>query len=426
MSKLNKMRLCYGACQMVGAASALLTIQDAVVIFNSPRWCALTAERELNIARRDYEQRLYCTEASQESIVFGIESSLHDTLEEIFQERSPKLVGVISSCSMSLIGDDVSGICKKYNAHPCFVAIDSGGLKGGFSAGFAAALVELLKNVDNQVQPLVPGYVNLWGLSTSYPHAFGDAAELKRILELAGIKVNMLVGIDEIPYNEASKILAASLNVIMDPELGLPAAKFLEERFHIPYLVTSIPYGFAGTRRWLQSIAEAIGCKPELGAIDAEIESMKVNLQEYCSWIEHNILDYSLQQVVCSLTEARSKSLIKAFKESNLDMLRYEQALVKNIEAHNNDNNVVLDYEYFSDLTGIIPLHEGKLRLLLASDRERSLLGKYAQTIFLNLDMPAQRLHSAWTALMGIRGWENLISSMAEQIITLKSISRGM
>ena len=123
---------------MVGAASALLCIKDSVVIFNSPRWCALTAERELCIANKTFENRLYCTEARQDTLVFGIEEALRDTLSEVLNMHVPSLVSIITSCSMSLIGDDIKGIAKRFDAGLEFITMDAGGLTGGFASGFSA------------------------------------------------------------------------------------------------------------------------------------------------------------------------------------------------------------------------------------------------------------------------------------------------
>ena len=177
MSNLNNMRLCSGSCQMVGAAAALLCIKDSVVIFNSPRWCALTAERELCIANKTFEDRLYCTEARQDTLVFGIEEALRDTLNEVLNMHVPSLVSIITSCSMSLIGDDIKGIAKRFDAGLEFITMDAGGLTGGFASGFSKVLTQIasmvrgnsIKKNDKHIK------VNIIGLSTAYPHWEGDS-----------------------------------------------------------------------------------------------------------------------------------------------------------------------------------------------------------------------------------------------------------
>ena len=70
MNRLGNMRPCTGYCQMIGAAAALLSIKGIQVIFNSPRWCAVIGERELMNAVKDYQERLFCSEARQKDILY--------------------------------------------------------------------------------------------------------------------------------------------------------------------------------------------------------------------------------------------------------------------------------------------------------------------------------------------------------------------
>ena len=84
----------------------------------------------------------------------------------------------------------------------------------------------------------------------------------------------------------------------------------------------------------------------------------------------------------------------------------------------NND----IKFVKWQDVSQIPHLLANELRILLASDRERILLSSYDKTIYINMDSPSQRFHCVWTPLMGIKGWQTLISSICEQIITLEYI----
>ena len=84
---------------MIGAAAALLSIKGIQVIFNSPRWCAVIGERELMNAVKDYQERLFCSEARQKDILYGIEESLSASIVEAIANRMPKLLAILTSCS---------------------------------------------------------------------------------------------------------------------------------------------------------------------------------------------------------------------------------------------------------------------------------------------------------------------------------------
>lgn len=415
MNNLDDMHICYGSCQMIGAASAFLSVKNAAVIFNSPRWCALTAERELKLPRLHYEKRLYCTEVKEDTLVYGVESSLNDTLDEVFAEFEPELIAVVTSCSMSLIGDDVKAICQRYGNLTDVIALDAGGLTGGFASGYAKAQLELLKltnfpETSAQKQLLV----NILGASTAYPSWQGDIAELKRLLQLYDIKVNLVFGVDSVSFKELNKIGEASLNIVVDADLGLAAAKWLKENRQMDYVVAGWPYGFKQTYCWLQSVAEALHMEIDLGCLQEEMASLSESMADYCSWIEHNMDDCYLQQLVLSLPGERAQNIIKALEQSHLGLLYCQQIFVK--------DTVMNNYQTWHDVSQISDLPAKGMRLLLASERERFLVGGYARTLYLNMDMPAPQFYDLWKPYVGIRGWQNFVAAICEQFITLKSI----
>ena len=407
---------------MVGAASSLLCIKDSAIIFNSPRWCALTAERELCNVCKAFEERLYCTEARQDTLVFGIEEALNCTLKEVYERGIPSLISVITSCSMSLIGDDIKGIATRFDKNVKFITMDAGGLTGSFANGFSRGLVQIVSmipidNIDFQNDTVS---VNILGLSTAYPHWEGDVYELKRLLSLIGIRVNIVLGIDALSLDELIKIRAASMNIVVDRELGLEAANLLKERHDMPFIVALCPYGFTGSIKWLQQVADALNMNFDKDMIKNEILGVEEKIAEYCSWIQHNLPGFCLKQFVSSLPHDRLKCLIEAFYESSVDLLKFQEAFVKVSMDDCCCSNFKL--KYWQDVSQIPTLLANEKRILLASDRERILLSEYDRTIYVNIDSPAQRMHCTWTPFVGLKGWQNLVSNICEQIITLEHI----
>jgi nitrogenase molybdenum-iron protein alpha/beta subunit len=87
-----------------------------------------------------------------------------------------------------------------------------------------------------------------------------DLREVRRLLSLAGISV-----ISALPAGASletmRKMGAAALNVVICETSGLEAARYLEERFGTPYLVTDFPIGPDESRAWLQGVARAMSIK---------------------------------------------------------------------------------------------------------------------------------------------------------------------
>ena len=195
---------CHSRCFMLGAATCVLSVARSAVLINGPHWCASIAESELKTQYQRMEERIFCSEAGEPELLFGTADGVVAALREIADEQDTELLGVINSCAISLIGEDLQGICRSSGLRCPVVAVDGGGLRGEFAEGYGTAWVALLKELQwrheltaksistGGAQPTVR--VNLWAAPFLYPGAPGDAAEIERLLALIGVQVNLCLG----------------------------------------------------------------------------------------------------------------------------------------------------------------------------------------------------------------------------------------
>ena len=119
--------------------------------------------------------------------------------------------------------------------------------------------------------------VNLLGLSPTYFRGEEDIKEIRRILETAGYHINAIPGGGS-AWDEIMELPQADLNLVFRDELALKAARELETEFGTPYLSVGMPYGIAGTLRWLDTINAALPAK-NTEAIRQEAEAVNARLQ---------------------------------------------------------------------------------------------------------------------------------------------------
>jgi nitrogenase molybdenum-iron protein alpha/beta subunit len=263
-------------CALAGAAAFFAGIPDAAVVVNGPLWCYFYAMRHLEDSLPLLSQRMHCTQLDNESIVFGSEEYLRETLQPYVQEP-PALLCIESNCSASLIGDDTAGIARDMGIHCPVVVFDSGGLTGGFAEGYVKASLAVLDTLSLQPNPHPePQWVNLLGLTTGYYNGVNDRRELVRLLQLAGYTVNTCPG-DGTFAGMLSDIPRAALNIVVHEELGLAMAQALKDRLGMPFIVPGIPYGTAGTKRWFEAI-QAVLPAPSMPAALSEIERVRNGL----------------------------------------------------------------------------------------------------------------------------------------------------
>lgn len=246
------------SCALTGAAAFFAGISGAEIVANGPLWCYYYAVRFIEKSDPLIEKRFWGTQPDNNSVVFGTEECLTETLDNLKAQTKPTILLIENSCSVSLIGDDIAGIAAKTDL-PCpVVCLDSGGMLGGFSAGYSAAALKFYESFPLAERAVVQkGRVNLLGACTSYFNGVNDLREIKRLLQMSGYTVGACPGAGS-SLAEICNLTAGELNLVIHEELGLAQARYLKENYGIPYLSVGMPYGVQGTLRWLEAVNAVI------------------------------------------------------------------------------------------------------------------------------------------------------------------------
>lgn len=302
-------------CALSGAAAFVAGIPGAEVLVNGPLWCYFYALRTLEHAKYDMGERFHNCQPDNNAIVYGTEKFLTATLQRLLDSGSkPSLLLVESSCSLSLIGDDLAGIVRKMNLPYPFVTMDCGGLVGGFAEGYTKAALAVLEKFAKENVTAQENKVNLLGLTDFYYNGVADRKEIIRLLTKAGYAINAVPGSGS-SLEEIADIGAVQLNIVCNEELGLKIAQYLEKRYGTPYIVAGLPYGIKGTQKWLERIAEVMPCE-NLQAVLAEGNQQRERLtaleNDYRGvwgsiWFEKVVLAASGTQALCMAQAMRDE-----------------------------------------------------------------------------------------------------------------------
>lgn len=210
-----------------------------------------------------------CTGTSPSSLVYGTEKDILQGLSRIRSQGTAERVFLESNCSTGLIGDDVKGIAEEFGGPWPVYTMDSGGLKGSFEKGFARAFLRVVEEMKEE--STIPASVNVLGLSEVYLKGREEGNEIRRILKGCGIRVISTPGCES-SWHEIMEAPKASFNLVVRDELGLPAAKEMEKRFHIPYASVGLPYGFEGSRKWTEKVISLLSFGKAEPFLDQEKE----------------------------------------------------------------------------------------------------------------------------------------------------------
>lgn len=263
-------------CALTGAAAFAAGVPGSQLLANGPLWCYFYALRYLEHVDYHIAQRFHGSQPDNNAVVYGSERYVAEAVERLRSIGSkPSVLFIESSCSLSLIGDDLNGIANKLQLPFPVITMDCGGMLGGFAAGYTKACRSFLERFADAVGCSQSMTVNVLGLTDFYYNGRADGEEICRLLEKAGYRLNLLPGFGS-PVEAYKNAGNASLNIIINEELGLETAKYLQQRYGTPYLCAGVPYGVAGTMEWLKAIAEVLP-GADLNGLQQEAEAM----QEY-------------------------------------------------------------------------------------------------------------------------------------------------
>lgn len=409
--KLKRWQPCQGYCQMTGAASAFLSVAGSKVVMNCPRWCAVLAERELANAVKEYEQRLFCSEVLEPDLLYGVSEKLKQAIAEACAAPQNSLLAVLTSCSLSLIGDDIKGVCKNLQPGCQIIAVDAGGLSGEYWNGWSRAVIELLECSSLQPAAPEPSSVNLIGSSTCYPNWEGDMLELKRMLKSVGVKVNLCLLDNGTAWEDLKKTGKAELNVVINEELGLPVAEWLREKLQQKYIITDTPYGFSQSIEWLRKITAALDLDCNADYLLTEIKIFQDSIFDTFAALRDYDNNWQLKRMVISAGSSCARSLAQAAAH---DLPLSEQCFVRiNNSCKNAGEGNYYKWQYADDLP---QLGIDEYQIFCGTDRERIEIGDIEKTIYFNLAMPAARLHINRETCAGINGWACFMQSIFSQL----------
>ena len=307
-------------CALTGASAFFDAIPGSFMLINGPLWCYFYAMKYVEDYDASALRRFHCTQPEGNALVYGTEKDLLAGLDFVKENFTPERIFILNNCSVSLVGDDIAGIAAKAEL-PCPVyATDCGGIAGDFAEGYEIALLRVIEEVkeyakaktdlpfekaklqdsnkgsaavseiksetdaeakarisnDYDISSARPS-VNLLGLSPTYFRGEEDIKEIRRILETAGYRINAVPGGGS-GWDEIMQLPQADLNLVLRDELALKAAKELKTAFGTPYLSTGMPYGIAGTLRWLEAIHTVLPTK-DLEAVRQEADTVNARLQ---------------------------------------------------------------------------------------------------------------------------------------------------
>lgn len=210
---------------------------------------------------------LFTTHISEDDIVMGDVSRLENAILEVDRAYHPKIIFVVASAVIAVIGSDIAGVCRymQERVQARLISFEEGGFRGDYTYGLRSVYRMLAREVVKPMPRREKTY-NILGASAGSYRIKSDVWEIQNLMrEAFGWECAYAMGM-EARVEEIENAGGGALNLVIRRE-ALEAAQSLSETCGIPYCYAT-PYGYMGTLNWLSLIAGIIGQEIDPGLVN--------------------------------------------------------------------------------------------------------------------------------------------------------------
>ncbi|MBP2316504.1 nitrogenase component 1 [Azospirillum soli] len=249
-------------CAIFGIAQVVGEIRGGTVLVHGPKGCAFPAFEATHLS----QVRFNYSEMCEKTVIFGGETLLREKLWETYHDNDTLLMGVISTCSSEIIGDDIEGVIASAGLPVPVLKFEGAGFKRTHRQAIDNAMAVLLKRFL-RAREGSDGSINLLCHVGAHSRWKDDCVELAALLRRFGRPVRPLFLDNDL--SDLAAAAAADLTVLASPDVGDEAARVLKRKAKIPYIAPPPPIGLERTADWLMAVAGALGDPLSRDEVDA-------------------------------------------------------------------------------------------------------------------------------------------------------------
>ncbi|MDS0527403.1 nitrogenase component 1 [Clostridium sp. SHJSY1] len=264
----------------MGALWTLSTIKNATLIEFGSMGHMLYGKTFLERIGVHDGCKLYSTHIDESDIALGGTERLKQAIDEIIINDNPEVIFILPSTVPEMIGTDLKALCEDmqndYIETP-IIPVGFGGFDVEKHKGVEQTLKLLVKELPEECSLTANKTFNIIGSCADIYRFKSDADEIVRILKGAFGIDPVCIMTSDTSVGEIKKMASAHINLVIRRE-GIEAAKYLEKRFGTEF-IHERPYGFSGTKAWLEKISEILNLKIDEDFMEKEFKGFDHTLK---------------------------------------------------------------------------------------------------------------------------------------------------
>jgi light-independent protochlorophyllide reductase subunit B len=254
----------------IGAMRIATAMRGLHYVLHSPQGDTYADLLFTMIERRDRRPPVTYTTFQARDLGGDTAELFKTAVREAYERFRPQAMIVGASCTAELIQDDPGGLASALNLPVPVVALELPAYQRKENWGAAETFYQLVRALCGPSVP-APGTkrerpegqrarCNVLG-----PTALGfrhrdDLREVTDLLARIGVDINVVAPLNATPA-DLQRLGDADFNVVLYPEVAMPAAQWLLRSFGQP-VVKTVPIGVGATREFVQEVAALAGTDP--------------------------------------------------------------------------------------------------------------------------------------------------------------------
>lgn len=242
---------------------------------------------------------LYTTYIDETDIAMGDTARLDETIAQVVRSDRPEVIFLQPSAVPEVIGMDMIAAANELRdsfPETQIVAIGHASFAISQHKGVENALSVVVKSLARDVRRTERPTYNVLGTCPDLYNFGADLLELERVMRGAFSMEPVCRLSSSCSVEDIRAIGSAHVNLVIRRE-GLPAARYLNERFGTPFVFCR-PYGIDGTSRWLRQVGEALGTDPDSAFISSEEELARMQIFRARRVLESNAWTYPEEETL--------------------------------------------------------------------------------------------------------------------------------
>ena len=251
----------------VGAMRIATGMKDMHYVLHAPQGDTYADLLFTMIERRDARPPVTYTTFQARDLGGDTAELFQNAVRQAYERFKPAAMIVGASCTAELIQDDPAGLSSALNLPIPVIPLELPSYQKKENWGAAETFYRIVRTLvtpasraasspDNRPAGARPICNILGPCALGFRHR-DDVTEIRGLLGRLGVDVNVVAPLDASPADIA-RLGKADFNVVLYPEIAMPAAIWLQKNLGQP-LVKTIPIGVGATRQFIADVAKIAG-----------------------------------------------------------------------------------------------------------------------------------------------------------------------